>query len=99
MAMTEDPNVFFNTDDFAFDATYTPPGGSAVLTKAIIDHDIEIGSLESFVTETITSIGLIVSDVGKPVRNAAIVLNSDTYNVERIIKDDGFIVTVAVRKI
>lgn len=99
MPMTENPNVFFNTSEFAYDAAYTPPNGSPIQTKIILDHEIETGSLESYVPEQTTSMDLIKSDVGEPVRNASIVIEVGTYLVERKLSDDDFIVTVAVHKV
>jgi len=94
MAMIEDPDVFFNTDDFAVDATYTAPSGTPVVTKAILNHD-----MEQLASERVTDIELIVADVGTPKRNATIDIGADQYLVERIIDNDGFIVTVAVSKV
>lgn len=96
--MIEDPNVFFNTAEFAYDAVYTPANGSPVQTKVILDHDIETASLDAYVTENVTTISLIKSDIGQPSRNASIVIGADTYLVERKIDDDDFIITVAVKK-
>jgi hypothetical protein len=42
MAFTEDMSVFFNTDEFAVEASYTPSGGGATQTaKVLLDMPSE----------------------------------------------------------
>ena len=98
MPMIEDPSIFFNTDNFAIVAVYTKTDGTAIPTKVIINKNTEITSGDAYVTEKVTTIDLIVSDIGTPERGETIVAGVDTYIVSKIVDDDDFVVTVAVRK-
>jgi len=85
-------------DHHGGDSVYTAPGGSPIPTRATVNKNVEISTGEAYVTERVTAVDLFVADVGTPERGAIIVTGIDTYSVQKIIDDDGFIVSVAVRK-
>jgi hypothetical protein len=90
--------VFFNTDDFAESAIYTPVSGAAVACSVLIDHNIELqpSGLDSQVSVTATVIESMVSEVGIPVVGATFTIGSTEYEIRELLENDGLITRVAV---
>jgi len=79
--------VFFNVDEFAVSATFTPAGGSTGTdVKVILDHDalVQLEGYETGVTTLGTVIEARYSDVGKPKSGGTFVIDGTTYTVKGI---------------
>lgn len=89
--------VFFEADDFAVTASYTPAGGSATNVNGIFDNDF-------FEAEAAGTVGIAyqqprfmcaTSDVANAADGDAIVINSVNYTI-RVVQPDGTGVTTLV---
>ena len=89
--------IFFEADDFAVTASYTPQGGSATNINGIFDN-------EYFEADAGGTIGIAIqqpaflcqtSDVASAREGDAITINSVAHTI-RIVKDDGTGVTILV---
>jgi hypothetical protein len=93
--------VFFNTNDFADAATYTPTTGDPVPCSVIIDHNalVQADGYEIGVTTLGTTIKAQVSDVGTVARGETFLVDGTTYTVQRIenYSEDGLEVTMVVK--
>jgi len=89
--------IFFEADDFAVTASYTPSGGSATNINGIFDN-------EYFEADAGGTIGIAIqqprfqcqtSNVSSAAEGDAITINSVAYTI-RIVQDDGTGVTTLV---
>ena len=89
--------IFFEADDFAVTASYTPQGGSATNINGIFDN-------EFFEADAGGTIGIAIqrprfvcqtSDVSSAREGDAITINSVAHTI-RIVQDDGTGVTTLV---
>ena len=94
--LTEDFGIFFDTDDFASTASYTPDGGSAKEIKGIFDKEYlagEIGEIEMmsaapmFLTKT--------SDIPNENGTGTLVISGTTYKIVNV-KPDGTGITMLI---
>lgn len=94
-------SVFFNTDDFAEAAIYTPVSGDAASCNVLVDHDvlIQADGYDASVATLGTTITAQVADVGTVNRGDAFLVDGTTYTVQRVdqFSDDGREVTVVVK--
>lgn len=87
--------VFFDTDDFAVSATYTPAGGSASTISGIFDDEfeaIETGALIA-VASSAPVFQCKTSDVSTAAEGDALTVNSTSYLI-RVVQNDGTGVTM-----
>lgn len=82
--------VFFDTDDFAVSATYTPAGGSASTISGIFDDEYEPIEVGGFVPVASSSpvFQCKTSDVSSAAEGDALTVNSTSYLI-RTVMDDG----------
>ena len=97
-----DMAAFFNSDEFADAAVYSPVTGDDVPCNVIIDHDvlIQADGYDASVATLGTTITALVDDVGTISRGDTFTLESGTvYTVQRIERysQDGLEVTVVVK--
>ena len=87
--------VFFNADDFAVSATYTPAGGSATTITGIFDDAFEEVEVGAFVPVASSSpmFQCKTSDVSAAAEGDALTGNATSYIV-RVVMDDGTGVTM-----
>lgn len=101
--MVTDMAVFYNEDEFADAAVYTPVSGAVVDPCPIfVDHDalIQADGYDVNVATLGTTVTAQVSDVGTVNRGDTFTLESGTvYTVQRIERysQDGLEVTVVVK--
>jgi len=87
--------VFFDTDDFAVTASYTPAGGSATDIKGIFDDEYEPIEVGGFVPVSSSApvFQCKTSDVSAAADGDALTVNSTSY-VIRVVMNDGTGVTM-----
>jgi hypothetical protein len=94
-------SVFFNTDDFAEAATYTPVSGDAVSCDVLVDHDvlIQADGYDATYATLGTTITAMVADVGTISRGDTFLVDGTTYTVQRPdqFSDDGREVSAVVK--
>lgn len=99
MAFTEDIDAFFDTDDFATAATYTPDGGSPSTVKGIFDDEYfdEVGG----------SVGIEGSqprfmckleDVSDVSQGDALSVNGISYQIVNVQKDGTGVVILVLEE-
>ena len=82
--------IFFETDDFAVDATYTPVGGASSTVKGIFDSEyleMESGGSVAFAINQ-TRFVCATSDVSTAAEGDAIVISATDYKIV-VVQDDG----------
>ena len=82
--------IFFETDDFAVDATYTPVGGTSSTVKGIFDSEyleMESGGSVAFAINQPRFV-CATSDVSTAAEGDAIVISATDYKVV-VVQDDG----------
>lgn len=96
-----DRAAFFSVDDDGASATYTPAGGAAVSCTVLLRQGVEVvgGQIDNLRgTHTVI---VRKSEVTAPARDATFAVTDPvsavvtSYRVERIVKDDGGILSVA----
>jgi hypothetical protein len=99
--MTNDLNVFFNTDEFAENVTYTPNGGEGTTIQAIVNRE---GPLqEPYVRGAETATGDIMvqrSQVTTPVRGDKYTFDSNDWYMDAdgvTYMDDDVLIIVLER--
>lgn len=97
MALGEDFNVFFNTDDFGVSATFTPRGGGAASTvKGIFDKEFiavgDGGPVDIAATDPVFQCK--TTDIPNA-RGGTLVIDGVTYNIV-VAKPDGTGVSMLV---
>lgn len=99
--LTDDMAVFYNADEFADTAVYSPVTGDDVSTEVIVDHDVlvQADGYDATMATLGTTVTAQVADVGAPSRGDTFAVGSTTYTVQRIERysDDGLEVTVVVK--
>ncbi len=105
--MTNDLSaVFYNSDEFAFDAIYTPvkwaPGDPETVSCSIhIDHDVLVQAegYDAGVRTMGTTISAQVVDVGTVNKGDTFKVAGTTYTAQRVDRysEDGLEVTVVVK--
>ena len=87
--------VFFDTDDFAVSATYTPAGGSASTISGIFDDAFEAVETGGFIPVASSSpiFQCKTSAVSSAAEGDALIVNSTSYLI-RVVMDDGTGVTM-----
>ena len=84
--MAADMAVFYNTDDYAEEITYTPTGGDAVTITAIVTRDAD--NQDAYVRGPETATALLqvqISDVTNPVHGDTFtggLLGADTWGLD-----------------
>jgi hypothetical protein len=93
--------IFFETDDFAVNATYSPVGGSSVIIKGIFDNEFyeaDAGGSVTFAIEqprfTCTS-----SDVASAVEGDGIVISGVSYTINVVQRDGTGVTTLVLEKV
>jgi len=94
--------VFYNTDEFAAAAVYTPGAGDAVdPCPVLVEHDVllQADGYEAGVATLGTTVTARVSDVGTLNRGDTFLVGDTTYTVQRIERysQDGREVTAVVK--
>jgi hypothetical protein len=93
-------NVFFNADEFADLATFTPTTGAAKVVSVIIDKSVDLqpaGFSSAVVAQSIT-IEAILAELGKePDRDETFTVSGTVYTVLSVVENDGYTVKVQVR--
>lgn len=91
-------DVFFDTDDFADVAVYSPPTGSDVACSVVLEHNVELQStgMESQVTVYTTVIESMISEVGIPAIGGTFTVSGTEYEIRELIDNDGMTSRVAV---
>jgi hypothetical protein len=82
--------IFFETDDFAVDATFTPVGGAASTVKGIFDKEyleMESGGSVAFAINQPRFV-CATSDVSTAAEGDAIVISATDYKIV-VVQDDG----------
>lgn len=96
-------NVFFNDDDFAYSAVYTPvdPFSPVVECSVLIDHDVILqpDNMDIGVMEVGTTIQALYADVGEPAHGSTFAVEAATYRVARIDSNDRLLVKVVVNEV
>ena len=96
----DNTSVFFNPDDFAYQAVYTPVSAfePVVSCAVLLDHDVILqpSSYDARVVETGSTITALYADVGEPYAGSTFVVDGVTYKVSRITDNDMVFVTMAV---
>ena len=89
--------LFFQTDDFATGATYTPSGGSASTVNGVFTKEYSLADLGGVVGVGSNDPSFVcrTTDVSSAANGDAIVVNSVTYTV-RNVEDDGTGITTLV---
>lgn len=89
--------IFFETDDFAVTATYTPAGGSPTSIKGIFDNEFYEADAGGSVTFAIEQprFTCASSDVASAVEGEAIVINAVSYTIN-VVQRDGTGVTMLI---
>lgn len=89
MAFTENLDVFFDTNDFGVEATFTPSGGSASTIEGIFDNEYLAidGDGQVAVAGTTPVFHCKTADVANAY-GGTLVVNSTTYNIVEV-KPDG----------
>lgn len=74
--------VFFNTDDFAEEITYTPVGGFSKTITAILDRDAS--NQEPYVrgSDTFAMLQVKTSDVGDPRQGDTFIIGTKTWELD-----------------
>ena len=94
-----DLDIFFDGDEFAETATYTPVSGEAVTCSVIVDHDVYIQpeTYESSAVEIGTTIDARVDYVGKPRKGSTFRVGATTYTVARVEAYNQHVVRCVVK--
>jgi len=82
--------IFFETDDFAVDATFTPVGGTASTVKGIFDKEyleMESGGSVAFAINQPRFV-CATSDVSTAAEGDAIVISATDYKIV-VVQEDG----------
>jgi hypothetical protein len=85
-------------DEFGASATYTPPTGSAVTCRVLIDEGVAVEVAETGAIVREDHATLRVADVPAPVRNATLMVGSNTWTVDAIVERDADVVKVRVSR-
>ena len=87
--------VFFDSDDFAVSATYTPAGGAATTISGIFDDAFEPVEAGGFVPVASSApiFQCKTSDVASAAEGDALTVNATSYLI-RVVMDDGTGVTM-----
>jgi len=98
---TDLENVFFNANEFAVEATFTPSGGSSgTVVNVILDHNalVQMDGYETGVTTLGTVIEARYSDVGKPKSGGTFLIDGTTYTVSGVpeISEDKAVTRIRV---
>lgn len=96
----DNTSVFFNPNDFAYPAVYTPVSAfyPVVSCTVLLDHDVILqpSSYDARVVETGSTITALYADVGEPSAGSTFEVDGVTYKVARITDNDMIFVTMAV---
>jgi hypothetical protein len=94
MAFAENIGVFFDEDDFAVSATFTPQGGSASSVKGIFDAEYAAVEGDGQVAVSSTMPVFHCASASVPnAHNGTLAVNSKTYRIVEV-KPDGTGVTI-----
>lgn len=94
MVMAEDLDVFFQDEDFASSATYTPDGGSASTISGIFDDEyVEVDGQNVGIASNMPVFQCKTSDVISASDGDALVVNAVNYTI-RVVKHDGTGMTI-----
>ncbi|MFA5387209.1 MAG: hypothetical protein WC322_02325 [Candidatus Paceibacterota bacterium] len=80
--LTDLDDVFFDTDEFAYSATYTPSGGEAA-TITYIEEETDPAIMEDIPPGDAKIIIIKASDVSSPERGDTVTIGSDTWYLVR----------------
>ena len=100
--MTTDLAVFFNTDEFAENVTYTPTGGEAATIPAIVERDDPFQEAYVRGEETATcQIHVKKSDVATPQFGDTFAFDSQTWELDPsrgVMYEDDNILTIGLER-
>ena len=91
-------SVFFDTDDYGQEATYTPTGGSASTINGILDkesEDIEGGG-EIGVIYSVTTFTCRTADVSSSAFGDSLATGGTTYTVRKVEPDGNGITVLTI---
>lgn len=77
-------------------ATYTPPGGLPVVTRAVLERALRERP-DGVGVERVTVVYLPAADVPDVLRGGTVQLGADTWLVDRLDDADGAVVSAVVR--
>lgn len=99
MAFTEDLSIFFDTDDFAVNATFTKSDNSTVSKNIIFDNGTNQEVMYDAQIEANTPSAMIkTSDLTGIVRGNNVSINAVNYKIERLEKlEDGAITRIYLK--
>ncbi len=83
--------------EFSADATYTPPHGLPVATRAAGPQRIRRVRADGLAVEVVSLVRLPATDVPQPQRGGTVAIGADVWLIEGLDSDDGSVVTVTVR--
>lgn len=80
---------------FGQDATYTPTDGDPVTVRIILDRDVQPtqGGQQSTTVERRTELTGYHDELGDARRSELVVIGDDTWRLDRLDRDDGYLVT------
>ena len=92
--MTSDLSVFFDSDEFAETVTYN---GESI--EAVIDYGEDLDRIEAGdAVAAMATIYVEVSDVADPDYRDTVVIGSDTWRVRNIVKGDGYVWKLDIKR-
>lgn len=98
--MPFDLDSFFNTHmPEAYEASYTPAGGSSVETVVFIDRNVEVypGDYETGVSEKRVEITLRSDHAPTPSKGDVIATSDESFTVTELLDSDSFSSRVSVQ--
>ena len=78
-------------------ATYTPPNGLPVPTRASGPQRIRRVRADGLAVEVVSLVRLPATDVPQPQRGGTVAIGADVWLIEGLDSDDGAVVAVTVR--
>ena len=99
--IADDMPVFFNTDEFAEAATYTPSGGSPASINVILsgeDHDREDTGTGKKKRRT-ARLMVKRTDVASPGHGDTVTINSESWAVIDILSQDDYTATLHIERV
>ena len=95
--------IFYNVEEFAHAAVYSPVSGDDVSCRVMVDHDVlvQADGYDAAVATLGTTVSAMVADVGTVNKGDTFTINDSgtVYTVQRIDRysDDGLEVTMVVK--
>lgn len=83
--------------EFGAPATYTPPDGEPLATRASPPQRVTRVRADGMTTEVVLLVRLPAVDVPQPQRGGTVLIGATGYLIDSLEADDGSVVTVVVR--